>query len=80
MLPARNTIQSSQAAAAAAARAKALAPERSFVRARMEPSRETYTIVPKSNVAFNGERQRGLGGGEDILRKMKGGRGGRSGR
>ncbi|PVH99628.1 hypothetical protein DM02DRAFT_614871 [Periconia macrospinosa] len=78
-LPTRNTAQSSQAAAAAAARAKALAPERNFVRARMEPSRETYTIVPKSNVTFNGERQRGSGGGEDILRKIKG-RGGRSGR
>ncbi|KAF1961484.1 hypothetical protein CC80DRAFT_488743 [Byssothecium circinans] len=76
-VPTRNSQQSSQAAAAAASRAKALEPQRTFVRARMEPSRETYTIVPKSNILFNENRQRGHGGGgEDILKKIKG-RGGR---
>ncbi|KAF2640494.1 hypothetical protein P280DRAFT_451237 [Massarina eburnea CBS 473.64] len=75
-VPTRNP-QNSQAAHAAAQRAKALEPERNFVRARMEASRSTYTIVPKSNVVFNENRQRGQGGGgEDILKKIKGRGGG----
>ncbi|KAF2734034.1 hypothetical protein EJ04DRAFT_512801 [Polyplosphaeria fusca] len=76
---ARPTQQSTQASQAAAARAKALETPRYYQRARMEAAPTTYTIVPKSNVVFNENRQRGPAGGEDILKKLKGrsGRGGR---
>lgn len=70
----------SQAAAAAAARAKALEVPRAYQRARMEAGPTTYTVVPKSNVIFNENRQKGGGGGEDILKKIKARRGGGGGR
>lgn len=62
------------------ARAKALEAPRAFQRARMEAGPTTYTVVPKSNVVFNDNVKKGAGGGEDILRKIRGNRGGRSGR
>jgi len=66
---------------AAAARAKALEVPRTFQRARLEAGPTTYTVVPRSNVVFNENMKKGSGGGEDILKKIKGGRsGGRSGR
>ncbi|KAF2660163.1 hypothetical protein K491DRAFT_688486 [Lophiostoma macrostomum CBS 122681] len=76
-LPVRNANPG--ASQAAAARAKALEAPRAFQRARMEQGPTTYTVVPKSNVVYNDQARRTGGGGEDILRKIKGrsGRGGR---
>ncbi|KAF2243261.1 hypothetical protein BU26DRAFT_493094 [Trematosphaeria pertusa] len=72
-------VQNSQAAAAAAARAKALEVPRAYQRARLETGPTTYTVVPKSNVTFNENVKKGSGGGEDILKRIKArsGRGGR---
>ncbi|KAF2796434.1 transcriptional elongation factor-like protein Iws1 [Melanomma pulvis-pyrius CBS 109.77] len=60
------------------ARAKALEAPRAFQRARMEAGPTTYTVVPKSNVVFNENVKKGAGGGggEDIMRKIRGARGG----
>ncbi|KAF2878310.1 hypothetical protein BDV95DRAFT_510204 [Massariosphaeria phaeospora] len=69
--PVRSTQGSSQATAAANARAKALETPRSFQRARMEAGPTTYTIVPKSNVVFNNEGRGRSGGGEDIMKKIR---------
>ncbi|KAF2261627.1 hypothetical protein CC78DRAFT_583432 [Lojkania enalia] len=68
-------IRSSQTAnSQAAARAKALEAPRAFQRARMEAGPTTYSIVPKSSVVYT-EQKRSGGASEDILRRIKAGRG-----
>ncbi|KAF1938192.1 hypothetical protein EJ02DRAFT_384220 [Clathrospora elynae] len=69
------SVVSSQAAAAAASRKKALEAPRAFQRARMEAGPTTYTIAPKSNVVFN-ENARNRSSNVDIMKQIKGGRGG----
>ncbi|KAF1997212.1 hypothetical protein P154DRAFT_525022 [Amniculicola lignicola CBS 123094] len=69
--PTKLPVRSSQnlaAQQAAATRAKALEAPQPFRRARMEPSRTTYTIVPKSNVVYQEVKK---GGGDDILKRLK---------
>ncbi|EMD59293.1 hypothetical protein GGP41_009166 [Bipolaris sorokiniana] len=65
----------SQQAAIAASRKKALEAPRAFQRARMESGPTTYTIAPKSNVVFN-ENARSRSTNVDIMKQIKGGRGG----
>lgn len=72
---ARDPVASSQAATQAANRKKALEAPRAFQRARMEAGPTTYTIAPKSSVVFN-ENTRGRSTNVDIMKQIKGGRGG----
>ncbi|CAA9963574.1 hypothetical protein CFE70_007782 [Pyrenophora teres f. teres 0-1] len=64
-----------QEAARAATRKKALEAPRAFQRARMESGPTTYTIAPKSNVVFN-ENARNRSSNVDIMKQIRGGRGG----
>lgn len=70
-----NRTMSSQAAAQAARRKKELEAPRAFQRARMEAGPTTYTIAPKSSVVFN-ENARSRSSNVDIMKQIKGGRGG----
>ncbi|CAO2648456.1 Nn.00g077230.m01.CDS01 [Neocucurbitaria sp. VM-36] len=66
---------SSQAAVQAARRKRELEAPRAFQRARMEAGPTTYTIAPKSSVVFN-ENARNRSSNVDIMKQIKGGRGG----
>lgn len=61
--------------AQAARRKKELEAPRAFQRARMEAGPTTYTIAPKSSVTFN-ENARARSSNVDIMKQIKGGRGG----
>lgn len=70
------TAANSQQSIAANIRKKQLEAPRAFQRARMESGPTTYTIAPKSNVLFN-ENARNRSSNVDIMKQIKGGRGGR---
>ncbi|OCK77377.1 hypothetical protein K432DRAFT_358699 [Lepidopterella palustris CBS 459.81] len=80
-LPVRPSNPNTQAAQAAAARAKALETPRVWNRARMEGGPTTYTIVPKSNIQTPEQVRRAPGAaGDEAFRRMRARQLGKSGR